>query len=239
MGLNNIASNFWENNLNKAKNIINNLTVENMDKWWKTNMVQSSDELANVARASMLRKNTILSNLNMDDFEKAYNSAADKTNADFVKEFNNLKNNLNAGNIDEAKSVATSISERFQDGAYLKLLQEAENKTNVVKTRIDSMDAETIKRVSTGSIKEKIAKNKKLNNIITDEQQDKIADIAYKLQGKKQYFNKPNDPKTNQIRAGVAAGTYMGGSMVVRGLQGGNPVTNEYGERDIAGIPFI
>lgn len=52
------------------------------------------------------------------------------------------------------------------------------------------------------------------------------------------YFNSGNS-KTNQVRAAVSGGIYMGGSMVVRGLQGGNPVTNEYGERDIAGIPFI
>ena len=74
---------------------------------------------------------------------------------------------------------------------------------------------------------------------VIDEQQEKIANAAYKLQGKKQYFNKPNDPKTNQIRAGVAVGAYMGTMTTARLIHGGTPITNEYGERNIVGIPFI
>ena len=122
MGLNNIAQQGWDYISNLAKNI----SVEGIQKGWNTYMVQSSDELANVARASMQRKNTVMNNLNMDDFNKYYNSA-DKSNAEFVTELNKLKTNLEYKNTDEAKTIATSISERFQDSKYLDLLNDAEN----------------------------------------------------------------------------------------------------------------
>ena len=67
-----------------------------------------------------------------------------------------------------------------------------------------------------------------------------LAEKAYSLNPRSipAYFTTA-DKKKNKIRAGVTAGAYMGGSMVVRGLQGGGITTNEYGERDIVGIPFI
>lgn len=233
--LNNIAKSGWDYISGVAKNI----SVEGMQKGWNTYMVQSSDELANVARTTMQRKNTVISNLNMSDFEKMY-ATADRSNAEYIKELNKLKSNLNSGNIAEAKTVATSISERFQDGAYLKLLQQAEGKHGNIAQQISSVPSELIKGKYVKDVKGKISENKIIDNFTTSEQQEKLATLAYRTQGKmpQHYFNS-GDKKTNQIRAGVAGGAYLGGSMVVRGLQGGTPLTNEYGERDVAGIPFI
>ncbi len=227
--LNNIAKVGWDYIGGVAKNI----TKEGLQNGWDTYVKQSPEELANVARATMQRKNTVISNLNLDDFDKIYN-AADKSNADYIKEFNKLRGALNSGNTDEAKTVATSISERFQDGAYLKLLQDAETKRSNDIAYYNSLGADGIKE----EFKTGFKIPEKAKGFVTDEQQDKIADMFYKLQGKKQYFN-TGDPKTNQIRAGVAAGTYMGAMTTARLVHGGGLTTNEYGERDIVGIPFI
>lgn len=231
-GLNNIAKEGWDYINNVAKKV----SVEGLQNGWNTYIKQSPEELANVARQAMQRKNTIISNLDVNEFDKIF-SAANKTDA-YTTEFNKLRTNLNSGNIEEAKSIATTISERFQDGAYLKLLQEAESKTNTIKSRFDTMDSEIIKSGFVDKTKKKISENKIIGNFTTSQQQEKIANAAYKLQGKKQYFNS-GDSKTNQIRAGVAAGTYMGAMTTARLIHGGTPTTNEYGERDIVGIPFI
>lgn len=228
MGLNNMAKQGWDYISNLAKKV----SVEGLQNGWDTYIKQSPEELANIARQTMQRKNTIMSNLNVDDFDKVFSSA--NKSADYSAEFSKLKSNINSGNIEEAKSVATSISERFQDSSYLKLLQEAEGKTNAINKQIQEAPKELIM----GKFKKDFSVPEKAKKFITDEQQDKIADMAYKLQGKKQYF-KTDDPKTNQIRAGVAVGTYMGVMTTARLVHGGTPITNEYGERDIVGIPFI
>lgn len=237
MGLNNISSGFWKNNLNKAQEVINGFSIEKAKAWATANLVQSSDELAGVARATMQRKNTVLSNLELSKFDELY-SAADKSNADYVAEFGRLQSSLNAGNTDQAMEIASGISDKFGDKSYLQYLQEAEGNYNAKKARIDAMDAEVIRSGYIDTMKEKIAGNKTISSFTTSAQQEKLASAAYKAQGLKNYFN-TGDAKTNQIRMGVAAGGYMGTAMVVRGLQGGTPLTNEYGERDIAGIPFI
>lgn len=220
-----------------AAQFAKNISVDGLQKSWDTYMVQSPEELANVARETMKRNNTVISNLNMNAFDNAY-AAADKSNAEYVTELNKLKGTINAGNMDEATNIAKNISERFQDGEYLKLLQEAEEKTNSFNSIIDSRDSDVIRRIKINDAKQKISENKLANQFLKDKDQEKLAEGAYKLQGLKQYYNS-GDAKTNQVRMAVTGGGYLGGSMVVRGLQGGNPITNEYGERDIAGIPFI
>ena len=111
MGLNNIAKQGWDYISGVAKNI----SVEGIQKGWDTYIKRSPEELADIARATMQRKNTVINNLDINKFDE-YFAAADQSNAEFVKEFNKLRGNLDSGNIEEAKSVATSISERFQDG---------------------------------------------------------------------------------------------------------------------------
>lgn len=232
MGLNNMAKEGWEYISGLAKNI----SVEGLQNGWNTYIKQSPEELANIARQTMQRKNTVMSNLDINEFDKVFSSASKKDA--YTTEFNKLRENLNSGNIEEAKTIATTISERFQDGAYLKLLQEAEGKTNKKKALIDSLDGETIKRISVEDTKEKIRKNKIASNFIEDG--ESIANFVYKHNPKNipKYF-KTSDPKKNRIRAGVAVGAYMGTMTTARLVHGGTPITNEYGERNIVGIPFI
>lgn len=237
--LNNIAKQGWDYINGVANYVAKNATLENAQKGWNTYVKQSPEELARVARKTMQRENTIMSNLDMNTLENWY-SAADKSNADYVTEFNKLKGALKSGNTDEAKAVATSISERFQDGKYLELLQGAESKKLNFEQQIDAAPSESIKRKYIKDTKEKIAKNKIANNYLTSEQQEKIASLAYSAKGKfpQNYFNSGN-AKTNQIRVGLAAGTYMGAMTTARIVHGGGLTTDEYGERDIVGIPFI
>lgn len=233
--LNNIAKAGWDYISGVAKNI----SVEGIQNGWNTYVKQSPEELANVARATMRRKESIMNYFDMNKLDEIY-STADKSNADYIEQFNKLRGALNSGNTDEAKTVATSISERFQDGAYLELLQKAEGEFNSNISQINNVPARQIEVDFKNGVKEKLS-NSKIANTFLEENgtgRDKIADMAYRLQGKKQYFN-TNDPKTNRIRAGVAAGTYMGAMTTARLVHGGGLTTNEYGERDIVGIPFI
>ena len=220
-----------------AAQFAKNISVEGMQNGWNTYIKRSPEELAQIARNNMLRKNTVMSNLDISEFNKMYN-AADKSNIDFSTELDKFKGALNASNIDEAKSVAETISKRFQDNKYLEYLDDVEKKYNVKNTKIEKYDTDTIHLLATEKTKQKLQKTPIINNFIDDGEW--LAEKAYRLdpRGIPAYFTTANK-KTNRIRAGVVGAGYAGGTMVVRGLQGGNPVTNEYGERDIAGIPFI
>lgn len=52
------------------------------------------------------------------------------------------------------------------------------------------------------------------------------------------YFNNP-DQTIKRQRIAAIAGTYAGVAVGARALSGGNLTHDEYGQRDIAGIPFI
>lgn len=222
-----------------AMEFAKNISVEGLQKGWDTYMVQSPDELAKIARERMQRKNTILSNLDMSKLDAFY-SSADKSNAEYIKEFNKLKGAISEGNIEDVRTAANTISERFQDGNYLELLREAEGTYHAKKEGYDTLSSSDIKSLYENNVTDALSKNKIANNFLEQDgkARKKIAQGAYKAQGLSGYFNS-GDAKTNRIRASVVGGTYLGGSMIVRGLQGGTPLTNEYGERDIAGIPFI
>jgi|GEM_PF-3986635 len=223
-----------------ARNISKNVTVESLQDGYNTYIAQSSDELANVARRSMARKNTVMSNLNMDDFQRTFNNSEARTNAEYASSYSTLKQKIASGNIEEAREIASDISDRFGDKDYLAYLQEAEAKQISIAGQIKGAPAGAIHDKYIKDMKNKIGGNKIVDNFLDDSSKEWLAKKAYSLQGKDpRYYFATNDKKTNRIRAGVVGGAYLGGSMVVRGLQGGNPITNEYGERDIAGIPFI
>lgn len=65
-----------------------------------------------------------------------------------------------------------------------------------------------------------------------------MGNINYYANIPKAYFN-PADPKVRSDRIKAAVGGYAGVAIGGRVLQGGTLTTNEYGERDIAGIPFV
>ena len=235
---------FGDSALTYAKNIskgAKELTVEDLQNKWDTYIKQSPDELANIARRSMERKNTILSNLNMDEFQSNFNNSASRTNAEYASAYNSLKQKISSGNAEGAKEIASDISDRFGDGKYLDFLIDAEAKQISIGEQIKTATPNMIKSKYIKDMKDKIGENKIANNFLDDKSKEWAAKKAYDLQAVRhpQYYFSTDDKKTNRIRAGVVGGTYLGSSMVVRGIQGGSPITNEYGERDIAGIPFI
>ena len=52
------------------------------------------------------------------------------------------------------------------------------------------------------------------------------------------YFMNP-DKKVQAARIGAVAATYAGGALAGRGLSGGTLTRDNYGRKDIAGVPFI
>lgn len=237
MGLNNIFSKSWDYISGVAKNI----SVQGLQDSWNTYMIQSPDELLKVTRDSMLRKNTVTSNLDMQQFENVFSKSSNKADANYVSSFSSLKQKINANKIDEAMEIASSINDRFGDKDYLDYLQQAVDNKNKFDAGINNAyqnNPNALRAQFIEDTKDKIRGNKIISNFADENTEEWLANKAYQLHGKKGYFT-TDDKKTNLVRAGVVGGAYMGGSMVVRGLQGGNPITNEYGERDVAGIPFI
>ena len=225
MALNNIAGDIWGYTQKVAKNISNGAG---------TYLKQSPEELANVARNTMLKKNTVISNINLSDVDSAFAEATKRGEADYSQAFNKLRSNISAGNTDEVKTAAKDISERFNDSRYLDLLQKAETKQSQIEVDLKDLKPNEVKLL----YKDNFKTPKSVEKFVTDSQAEKAAGASYIGQGVKQYFNS-GDKKTNQIRAGVVAGGYMGTMTTARLIHGGTPISNEYGERDIVGIPFI
>jgi hypothetical protein len=83
------------------------------------------------------------------------------------------------------------------------------------------------------------AKTPKILDHVTDEaDRSKLKGVMYKAQGAKKYFSS-GDVKKNRARIGAAAGIYAGTMTTARLAHGGSLTENEYGERDIVGVPFL
>lgn len=233
MGLGQILSGKIGSFGNSAAQFAKNISVDGMMEGWNTYIRRSPEELAEVAKTTMHKKNNILDYVDFNKIDNYYASAVNNT-PELKNDFNKYKNAIKNGNLQEAETIA----KRFNDDKYLKFLQDAEGEYNAKKTKINGYDADDVHLLTVERTKQKLQKTPIVNHFIDDGEW--LAEKAYKLnpKGIPAYFT-TDDSKTNRIRAGVVGAGYMGGSMVVRGLQGGNPVTNEYGERDIAGIPFI
>ena len=226
MGLNNMSG--WDTILNKAKEIASGVNMESAHKWWNDYMVQSSDELSDAGRDLLQATNTLKKRIDMEGLNN-YFSTLDNKNADVISNYSRLKQEIKAGNIDEAKKIA----DRFEDKKFMEFLTDAEKRVNHNASMYDGLDPDEVEM----QFKSEFEIPNFAKKIVGDKE-EKIANLAYRAQAKRRYFS-TNDPKINRTRIGVVGGAYAGGAMVVRGIQGGNPITNEYGERDIAGIPLI
>ena len=226
MGLNNMSG--WDTILNKAKEIASGVSKESAQKWWNDYMVQSSDELSSAGRDLLQATNTLKRRVDMKGLDDHFSRLNNK-DADAISNYSRLKQEIKAGNIDEAKKIA----DRFEDKKFMEFLTDAERRVNHNASMYDSLDSDEVKM----QFKSEFEIPNFAKKIVGDKE-EKIANLAYKTQAKRRYFS-TDDPKINRTRIGVVGGAYAGGAMVVRGIQGGNPITNEYGERDIAGIPLI
>ena len=226
MGLNNMSG--WDTILSKAKEIASGVSKESAQKWWNDYMVQSSDELSSAGRDLLQATNTLKRRVDMKGLDDHF-SRLNSKDADAISNYSRLKQEIKAGNIDEAKKIAN----RFEDKKFMEFLTDAEDDLNNYKNYFDGLEPNEVRSAFISEFEVP----KPLKKIIGDKEET-IADFAYKTQAKRRYFS-TDDPKVNRTRMGVVGGAYAGGAMVVRGIQGGNPITNEYGERDIAGIPLI
>lgn len=230
--LNNIAQSGWDYINNVAKNI----TVENLQSGWNKYMVRGEEELAKAVSKTQTKKVSAFDFITTDKLEDIY-KGMDKTE-DVSSAYRDLTSALKAKNLTEAKDIA---EKRFQDSKFLEYLMDAEKLKMERVNAMSSAKPNMILGSQIESTKEKIDNfsvfgYKPGEALLTDNQREKIARGVMKTKGN--YFDS-GDTKTNQIRMGVVGGAYMGAATIGRITQGGSPVTNEYGERDIVGIPFI
>lgn len=232
MGLNNIVRDSWDYINNVAKNI----SVDSLQAGWNKYMVRGDEELARAVSKTQTKKISAFDFINKDALDGIYRGM--DQSVENASAYKDLTNAIKAGNITEAKDIA---EKRFQDSKFLEYLMEAEDKKVAKVNAMSNAKPSMIIGSQIESTKEKIDNFSILgfkpgNALLTEEQQEKLAKGSLKFKGN--YFNS-GDTKTNQIRAGVVGGAYLGAATINRVAQGGSPITNEYGERDIVGIPFI
>ena len=234
--LNNIAQSKWDYINNVAKNI----TAESLEAGWKKYMVRGDEELAKAVSNSQIKKVSAFDFIKQDDIDNIYKGISNPSE-EISSAYNDLSDAIKSKNITNAKDIA---EKRFQDTKFLEYLMEAEDKKtkkiNGIKTMVETMpeniNAKYIKDAK-DTIKDfSVFGYKPGEALLGDKGRENLAKARMKTKGN--YFNS-GDTKTNQIRAGVVGGTYLGVSTIGRIAQGGSPITNEYGERDIVGIPFI
>ncbi len=73
---------------------------------------------------------------------------------------------------------------------------------------------------------------------VTVEKATLLEGMQHPLRYASTYFNNP-DQTIKRQRIAAVAGTYAGVAVGTRALAGGNLTHDEYGQRDIAGVPFI
>lgn len=197
---------------------------------------QTDEELANVAKGTLL-KNIDGSGSVTKIQETARNAGVN--DVAFTRAVNNLTSAMKKQDLSEAHKIATEIDRQYQPGqkTFQDLVIEADLKVSKRKSAIESADADRIKTVWTNDFANTKIPNS-VKNFTTVDNRKKIANAMYHVQGAKKYFA-TDDPSINQKRLGVAVGGYAAVTSGMRIINGGTPLTNEYGERDIAGIPFI
>lgn len=196
-------------------------------------LVQTNDEIANVARRTMKNKLDASTMVDRKLLQEVIDGSS-ITDKNYVSATNKLIQSLNNKDMEEATSVARDISEKFKENKYLDLLKQAEDKKVSMSNSLNNADSEIIENI----FKQNTSIPKVLNSFTDENDVEKIKGMAYRVQGKKRYFGS-EDPKTNKVRAGVVGGVYMTGMTTARLSHGGSLTKNEYGEHDIVGIPFI
>ena len=130
----------------------------------------------------------------------------------------NIASTLNY-NLKMSSEEANNISKKINIKSF---------EADIDKLELDENTSNTLKRV-TKNIIEKEQKN-------VDVESMSIPDKIMKYP--QAYFKNP-DKKIRNTRIGTAVGTYAALSVGGRYLQGGTLTTDQYGRKDIAGIPFL
>jgi hypothetical protein len=198
---------------------------------------QTDEELANVARGTLMKSITGETKVPASVIQEAAKNTG-VNDVGFTRAVNNLSSAMKKQDLSEAHRIATEIDSQYQPGK--KTFQDLVIKASMaVDSTLESMQnasPEMIRRGWENQFMTKIPAP--IKNFTTDKNQETIAKAAYHVQGARKYFSTDN-PAINQKRLGVVAGGYVAATSGMRIINGGTPFTNEYGERDIAGIPFI
>lgn len=197
-------------------------------------LVQTDDEIANVARKSLTKKTNASSMVDRDALLTQMNASTHSANKDYTSATSNLMKSLDNKDMEGANAIAKDISEKYKENKFLDELKKAETKKQKTVEYLQGASSSKIEDIYS----DKVKIPKAFENFLDESDEQYVKSKAYELQGKKGYFNS-KDKKVNRVRAGVVAGAYMTGMTTARLSHGGNLVENEYGERDIVGIPFI
>jgi hypothetical protein len=199
---------------------------------------QTDEELADVARATLINSITGDTKVPASRIQEiAKNTGI--TDAGFNRKVRDLTSAMKKQDLSEAHKIAGEIDREFQTGqkTFQDLVIQADIGINNTLQSMRNADPAMIK----GAWTSQFMKNnipEPVKNFTTTKNRETIANVAYRAQGTKKYFA-TDDPSVNQKRLGVVAGGYVAATSGMRIINGGTPLTNEYGERDIAGIPFI
>lgn len=135
-------------------------------------------------------------------------------------------------NADEVKAVNEQLTQALQGSDYsdaaLDTLAGIMRQHN-----IDDATFQKFKKIAS----EKISKTLKTASV-TVENATMLEGMHHPLRYASTYFSNP-DQTIKRQRIAAVAGTYAGVAVGARTLSGGNLTHDEYGQRDIAGIPFI
>jgi hypothetical protein len=203
----------------------------------KVAIKQTDEELAGVAKETLLKQMTAdKASLNRIQ-DVARNTGVN--DAGFTRAVNNLSAAMKKKDLSEAHRIASEIDTKYQPGqkTFQDLVIEADIKLDKRKALLEGADPATVRRAWENNFKKNIPDP--IKNFTTNANRDKLTSFHYNyIQGAKKYFA-TDDPSINQKRLGVVAGGYVAATSGMRIINGGTPLTNEYGESDIAGIPFI
>ena len=224
----------------QSKNIVN--------EFFDSLSVDNDERLRHIAGTLKRRQNLVIDETalkgKVENFTKLYGNDTDKMNS-----LNKLKTILNNGDIDRAIEQA-SVVDSYISGAdnekFTHFLMDASNDLKIRRQAVDNvLEDNSTKSSLIDAYKSEIYDNSGIgkivnkSKIITPEEKAMIRDsVANKYFNPIDYFTHP-DAKIRKARRVAAVGTYATGAMVTRKLQGGTLTKNEYGEKDIAGIPII
>ena len=224
------------------------LTKDTVNNFFDSLKVGDDERLRHIAGTLKRKQNLEIDETalksKVENFTKLYGNDTDKMNS-----LNKMKTILNNGDIDKAieqASIVDSYISGTDNEKFTHFLIDASNDLKIRRQAIDNiLEDNSTKSFLIDAYKSEIYDNSgigKLINkskIITSEEKTVIRDsVTNKYFNPIDYFTHP-DAKVRNTRRVAAVGTYATSAMVTRKLQGGTLTKNEYGERDIAGIPLI
>ena len=153
-----------------------------------------------------------------------------------------ITNNSKLSNSLHTENIQKSLSSMFQginipEEEAIKMAKTVNGKNyeKAIDNLTESIAEHTDKPVDKVIQRAKTITEKELNKAI-DTDMMSIPDKIMKYP--QAYFSNP-DKKIRNTRIGTAVGTYAALSVGGRYLQGGTLTTDQYGRKDIAGIPFL